>query len=70
MPPTLLDGREVSLILLHRGVMRVVGGFKKVMENDTWDEIAFKCGTTQMTHKWLKLLISIIWNWWNGISTS
>ncbi|KAM0071698.1 putative transcription factor & chromatin remodeling ARID family [Helianthus debilis subsp. tardiflorus] len=43
MPPTLLDGRGVSLILLHR-VVKGDGGFKKVMENDTWDEIAFKCG--------------------------
>ncbi|KAF5789192.1 putative transcription factor & chromatin remodeling ARID family [Helianthus annuus] len=43
MPPTLLDGRDVSLILLYR-VVKGDGGFKKVMENDTWDEIAFKCG--------------------------
>ncbi|MFS8008085.1 putative transcription factor interactor and regulator CCHC(Zn) family [Helianthus anomalus] len=43
MPPTLLDGRDVSLILLNR-VVNGDGGFKKVMENDTWNEIAFKCG--------------------------
>ncbi|MFS8026349.1 putative transcription factor & chromatin remodeling ARID family [Helianthus anomalus] len=43
MPPTLIDGREISLILLHR-VVTVKGGIKKVIEDDLWDEVAFKCG--------------------------
>ncbi|MFS7952940.1 putative transcription factor & chromatin remodeling ARID family [Helianthus anomalus] len=43
VPPTLLDWREITLILLHR-LVRVNSGFKEVIESDTWGEIAFKCG--------------------------
>ncbi|KAJ0755447.1 putative transcription factor interactor and regulator CCHC(Zn) family [Helianthus annuus] len=43
MPPELIDGREVSLILLHR-IVRLNGGFKEVMEKNLWDVIAAKYG--------------------------
>ncbi|KAJ0724775.1 putative transcription factor & chromatin remodeling ARID family [Helianthus annuus] len=45
MPPELIDGREVSLILLHRIVrVRLNGGFKEVMEKNLLDVIAAKYG--------------------------
>ncbi|KAF5781440.1 putative transcription factor interactor and regulator CCHC(Zn) family [Helianthus annuus] len=43
MPPTLIDGREVSLILLHR-IVTLKGGIKKVIEDDLLDEVAFEYG--------------------------
>ncbi|KAF5774434.1 putative transcription factor interactor and regulator CCHC(Zn) family [Helianthus annuus] len=43
MPPELIDGRELSLILLHR-IVKLNGGFKEVMEKNLWDVIAAKYG--------------------------
>ncbi|MFS7909751.1 putative transcription factor & chromatin remodeling ARID family [Helianthus anomalus] len=43
MPPTLIDGREVSLILLHR-IVTVKGGTRKVIEDDLWAEVAVEYG--------------------------
>ncbi|KAM0049455.1 putative transcription factor & chromatin remodeling ARID family [Helianthus debilis subsp. tardiflorus] len=43
MPPTLIDGRDVSLILLHQ-ILTIKGGIKKVIDEDLWDEVAFKYG--------------------------
>ncbi|MFS7913343.1 putative transcription factor & chromatin remodeling ARID family [Helianthus anomalus] len=40
--PTLIDGREVSLILLHQIV--TVKGVKKVIEDDLWAEVAVEYG--------------------------
>ncbi|MFS7893382.1 putative transcription factor & chromatin remodeling ARID family [Helianthus anomalus] len=51
MPPTLIDGREVSLILLDR-VVNVKEGIKKVIQDDAWDEVAVECGfEPDMMHK-------------------
>ncbi|KAJ0783745.1 putative transcription factor interactor and regulator CCHC(Zn) family [Helianthus annuus] len=43
MPPELIDGRDLSLILLHR-IVKHNGGFKEVMEKNMWDVIAAKYG--------------------------
>ncbi|MFS8027489.1 putative transcription factor interactor and regulator CCHC(Zn) family [Helianthus anomalus] len=43
MPPELIDGRDLSLILLHR-IVKHNGGFKEVMEKNLWDVIAAKYG--------------------------
>ncbi|KAM0070889.1 putative transcription factor & chromatin remodeling ARID family [Helianthus debilis subsp. tardiflorus] len=43
MPPELIDGRELSLILLHR-IVKLNGGFKEVTEKNLWDVIAAKYG--------------------------
>ncbi|KAJ0940185.1 putative transcription factor & chromatin remodeling ARID family [Helianthus annuus] len=43
MPPTLIDGREVCLILLHQ-IVTVKGGVKKVIEDDLWAEVAGEYG--------------------------
>ncbi|MFS7900855.1 putative transcription factor & chromatin remodeling ARID family [Helianthus anomalus] len=43
MPPTLIDGRDVSLILLHR-IVAVKGGTKNVIEDDLWAEVAVDYG--------------------------
>ncbi|KAJ0551156.1 putative transcription factor & chromatin remodeling ARID family [Helianthus annuus] len=43
MPPTLIDGREVSLILLHR-IVTIKGGVKKVIEDDLWAKVAVEYG--------------------------
>ncbi|KAJ0719843.1 putative transcription factor & chromatin remodeling ARID family [Helianthus annuus] len=43
MPPELIDGRDLSLILLHR-IVKHNGGFKEVMERNLWDVIAAKYG--------------------------
>ncbi|KAM0048694.1 putative transcription factor & chromatin remodeling ARID family [Helianthus debilis subsp. tardiflorus] len=43
MSPTLIDGRDVSLILLHR-IVTIKGGIKKVIEDDLWAEAAVEYG--------------------------
>ncbi|KAL9994969.1 putative transcription factor interactor and regulator CCHC(Zn) family [Helianthus debilis subsp. tardiflorus] len=43
IPPELIDGRELSLILLQR-IVKLNGGFKEVMEKNLWDVIAAKYG--------------------------
>ncbi|KAM0045558.1 putative transcription factor & chromatin remodeling ARID family [Helianthus debilis subsp. tardiflorus] len=43
MPPELIDGRDLSLILLHR-IVKHNGGFNEVMEKNMWDVIAAKYG--------------------------
>ncbi|KAF5776420.1 putative transcription factor interactor and regulator CCHC(Zn) family [Helianthus annuus] len=43
MPPELIDGRDLSLILLHR-IVKLNGGFKEVMEKNLWDVIVAKYG--------------------------
>ncbi|MFS7950192.1 putative transcription factor interactor and regulator CCHC(Zn) family [Helianthus anomalus] len=43
IPPELIDGRDLSLILLHR-IVKLNGGFKEVMEKNSWDVIAAKYG--------------------------
>ncbi|MFS7977687.1 putative transcription factor interactor and regulator CCHC(Zn) family [Helianthus anomalus] len=43
MPPTFIDGRDVSLILLHR-IVTIKGGVKKVIEDDIWAEVAVEYG--------------------------
>ncbi|MFS7961458.1 putative transcription factor & chromatin remodeling ARID family [Helianthus anomalus] len=46
MPPTLIDKREVSLILLYR-IVTVKGGLKKVTEDDLSAEVAVEYGFEQ-----------------------
>ncbi|KAJ0433692.1 putative transcription factor & chromatin remodeling ARID family [Helianthus annuus] len=43
MPPKLLDGRDVNLLLLYR-VVSLKGGIKKVIEDDSWAEVALEYG--------------------------
>ncbi|KAJ0654647.1 putative transcription factor interactor and regulator CCHC(Zn) family [Helianthus annuus] len=43
MPPELIDGRDVSLILLHR-IVKHNGGFDEIMAKDKWGEISVKYG--------------------------
>ncbi|KAM0063402.1 putative transcription factor interactor and regulator CCHC(Zn) family [Helianthus debilis subsp. tardiflorus] len=43
MSPELIDGRDLSLILLHR-IVKHNGGFKEIMEKDMWDVISVKHG--------------------------
>ncbi|KAM0028219.1 putative transcription factor interactor and regulator CCHC(Zn) family [Helianthus debilis subsp. tardiflorus] len=43
MPPVLIDGRDLSLILLHR-LVKNNGGFDEIMEKDKWGEISVKYG--------------------------
>ncbi|KAM0014929.1 putative transcription factor interactor and regulator CCHC(Zn) family [Helianthus debilis subsp. tardiflorus] len=43
MPPELIDGRDLSLILLHR-IVKHNGGFREGMEKNLWDVIAAKYG--------------------------
>ncbi|KAL9996426.1 putative transcription factor interactor and regulator CCHC(Zn) family [Helianthus debilis subsp. tardiflorus] len=43
MPPELIDGRDLSLILLHR-IVNNNGGFDEIMAKDKWGEISVKYG--------------------------
>ncbi|KAJ0751988.1 putative transcription factor & chromatin remodeling ARID family [Helianthus annuus] len=43
MPSTLIDGREVSLILLHR-IVTINGRIKNVIKDDLWDGVAVEYG--------------------------
>ncbi|KAJ0621518.1 putative transcription factor & chromatin remodeling ARID family [Helianthus annuus] len=43
MPPKLLDGRDVNLLLLYR-IVNLKGGIKKVLEDDSWAEVALEYG--------------------------
>ncbi|KAJ0794825.1 putative transcription factor interactor and regulator CCHC(Zn) family [Helianthus annuus] len=43
MPPELIDGRDLSLILLHR-IVKHNGGFEEIMEKDMWGDISVKYG--------------------------
>ncbi|KAF5791103.1 putative transcription factor & chromatin remodeling ARID family [Helianthus annuus] len=43
MPPTLLNGKPIELITLYK-VVKEYGGFKKVVQDDAWDNIALQCG--------------------------